>query len=51
MMGDNANNLDILCMQMVKVIDNGKEQKMSKRAGTSITLRNMVPVLVVAIFP
>ncbi|WP_308149955.1 arginine--tRNA ligase [Spiroplasma sp. AdecLV25b] len=45
MMGHNANNLDILCMQMVKVIDNGKEQKMSKRAGTSITLRNMLDII------
>lgn len=45
MMGHNANNLDILCMQMVKVIDNGKEQKMSKRAGTSITLGNMLSII------
>lgn len=45
MMNHNANNLNILCMQMVKVIDNGKEQKMSKRAGTSITLRNMLEII------
>ncbi|WP_342276162.1 arginine--tRNA ligase [Spiroplasma endosymbiont of Nebria brevicollis] len=45
MIGHNANNLDILCMQMVKVIDNGKEQKMSKRAGTAITLRNMLDII------
>lgn len=45
MMNHNANNLNILCMQMVKVIENGKEQKMSKRAGTSITLRNMLEII------
>lgn len=42
---NDATKLDILCMQMVKVIDNGKEQKMSKRAGTSITLRHMIDLI------
>ncbi len=45
MLNDDASKLDILCMQMVKVIDNGKEQKMSKRAGTSITLRQMINLI------
>lgn len=45
MLNNDANKLDILCMQMVKVIDNGKEQKMSKRAGTSITLRQMINLI------
>lgn len=45
MLNNDASKLDILCMQMVKVIDNGKEQKMSKRAGTSITLRQMIDLI------
>lgn len=45
MLNNDASKLDILCMQMVKVIDNGKEQKMSKRAGTSITLRHMIDLI------
>ncbi|WDA53990.1 MAG: arginine--tRNA ligase [Spiroplasma endosymbiont of Drosophila atripex] len=45
MLNNDATKLDILCMQMVKVIDNGKEQKMSKRAGTSITLRHMIDLI------
>lgn len=45
MLNNDASKLDILCMQMVKVIDNGKEQKMSKRAGTSITLRQMINLI------
>ncbi|BDT02852.1 arginine--tRNA ligase [Spiroplasma ixodetis] len=45
MLNNDATKLDILCIQMVKVIDNGKEQKMSKRAGTSITLRHMIDLI------
>lgn len=45
MLNNDTNKLDILCMQMVRVIDNGKEQKMSKRAGTSITLRQMIALI------
>lgn len=45
MLNNDANKLNILCMQMVKVVDNGKEQKMSKRAGTSITLRHMIKLI------
>lgn len=42
MLGHDISKLHILCMQMVRIIDNGKEQKMSKRAGTSITLKTML---------
>lgn len=45
MLNNDVNKLNILCMQMVKVIDNGKEQKMSKRAGTSITLKKMMDTI------
>ena len=45
MLNNDASKLDILCMQMVKVIDNGKEQKMSKREGKSITLRHMIDLI------
>lgn len=40
--GYNPKNLDILIMQLVRLLENGKEVKMSKRTGKSITLRDLI---------
>jgi len=39
---DPAKNLQVLIGQMVKIIENGEELKLSKRAGTIITLEELV---------
>ena len=39
------NMLDIVTMQMVKLLKNGKEFKMSKRTGESLTLKELVDTL------
>lgn len=44
-LGHAGEQLDILPTQMVRVVKDGKEQKMSKRAGTSITLRELLNVI------
>ena len=41
-MTDGKGNLDMPLCAMVSVLDNGKPVKMSKRAGTYITLRDMI---------
>ena len=38
-------NLDILTVQLVKLIKDGKEFKMSKRAGTSFTLNELISIV------
>lgn len=41
--GDDPNyNIDVLIGQMVKIMENGEELKLSKRAGTIITLEELV---------
>lgn len=42
MLGHNENDLDVLLLQMVKVIQNGEEVKMSKRSGKAITLSDLM---------
>jgi len=39
---DPAYNIDVLIGQMVKIMENGEELKLSKRAGTIITLEELV---------
>ena len=39
---DPAHNIDVLIGQMVKIMENGEELKLSKRAGTIITLEELV---------
>ena len=39
---DPSYNIDVLIGQMVKIIENGEELKLSKRAGTIITLEELV---------
>ncbi|MEP5758125.1 MAG: arginine--tRNA ligase [Litoreibacter sp.] len=41
-LSDNKVSLDIKLTQLVKLYENGKEFKMSKRAGTFVTLRDVV---------
>jgi arginyl-tRNA synthetase len=38
----NAAELDVLLCQMVKVLNNGEPVKMSKRAGTFVTMRDLI---------
>ncbi|AKJ20577.1 arginine--tRNA ligase [Mycoplasmopsis synoviae] len=40
----NDSNLDILTLQLVRLIKNGQEFKMSKRKGTSVTLKDLLKV-------
>lgn len=42
---NNENNLVILCMQLVRLIKNGEEFKMSKRKGTSFWLREFIDLV------
>lgn len=42
MVGGNANLIDVELLQMVRVIENGEEVKMSKRSGKSITLIDLI---------
>ncbi|VEU70261.1 arginine--tRNA ligase [Mycoplasmopsis glycophila] len=41
-LGHNPNNLDIYTIQLVRLIKDGQEFKMSKRAGTSVTLEDLL---------
>lgn len=40
--GYNPDNLEILIMQLVRLLENGTEVKMSKRTGKSITIRDLI---------
>lgn len=40
--GNNPENLEVLIMQLVRLLENGKEVKMSKRTGKSITIRDLI---------
>ena len=40
--GVDSNRLEIQIMQMVRLMENGKEVKMSKRTGNAITLREIM---------
>ncbi len=40
--GFNKDNIDVVVMQLVKLFQNGKEVKMSKRAGTYVTLDELL---------
>lgn len=42
MVGKQSNILEVEILQMVKVIQNGEEVKMSKRSGRAITLRDII---------
>lgn len=44
-LGLNDNNLVVLCMQLVRLIKNGEEFKMSKRKGTSFFLSEFVKMV------
>ncbi|MGL4950935.1 MAG: arginine--tRNA ligase [Mycoplasma sp.] len=44
-LGYNPNDLNIVCMQMVKLIKDGEPFKMSKRTGQSLTLKDLVSAL------
>ena len=41
-LGIDKDKLVIICMQMVKLLKDGKEFKMSKRTGTSLTTRDLI---------
>ncbi|MEA4276403.1 arginine--tRNA ligase [Mycoplasma sp. 21DD0573] len=41
-LGYNPDNLDILTIQLVRLIKDGEEFKMSKRAGTAVTLQDLL---------
>ena len=41
-LGIDKDKLIIICMQMVKLLKDGKEFKMSKRSGTSLTTRDLI---------
>ena len=42
MIGGNSNLLDVELLQMVRVLEDGEEIKMSKRSGKAITLRDLI---------
>ena len=42
MIGGNSNLLDVELLQMVRVLEDGQEIKMSKRSGKAITLRDLI---------
>lgn len=42
MVGGNSNLIDVEILQMVRVIENGEEVKMSKRSGKAITLIDLI---------
>jgi len=42
MVGGNSNLIDIEILQMVRVLENGEEVKMSKRSGKAITLADLI---------
>ncbi len=42
MVGGNSDTLEVELLQMVKVIQDGEEVKMSKRSGKAITLRDLI---------
>jgi arginyl-tRNA synthetase len=42
MVGGNSDTLEVELLQMVKVLQNGEEVKMSKRSGKAITLRDLI---------
>ncbi|WP_036453099.1 arginine--tRNA ligase [Mycoplasma buteonis] len=44
-LGHNPENLDIYTIQLVRLIKEGQEFKMSKRAGTSVTLQDLMEVV------
>ncbi len=44
-LGYNPDDLIVVCMQMVKLMKNGQEFKMSKRTGNSLTTRDLVEAL------
>ncbi|QBF34649.1 arginine--tRNA ligase [Mycoplasmopsis phocirhinis] len=44
-LGNNSDKLIILCMQLVRLIKNGEEFKMSKRRGTSFWLREFIDLV------
>lgn len=44
-LGFNPDDLIVVCMQMVKLMKNGEEFKMSKRTGNSLTTRDLVQAL------
>ncbi len=43
--GINPNNLIIITLQMVRLVKNGKEFKMSKRTGQSLTTRDLIDAI------
>lgn len=42
MVGGNSNLIDVEILQMVRVLENGEEVKMSKRSGKAITLSDLL---------
>lgn len=45
MVGGNSNLLDVEILQMVRVLENGEEVKMSKRSGKAITLVDLIDMV------
>lgn len=41
-LGYNADQLDIDIMQMIRMVENGQEVKMSKRTGNAVTIRDLI---------
>ncbi|ADE19957.1 arginine--tRNA ligase [Mycoplasma crocodyli] len=44
-LGENPDDLVVLCMQLVRLVKNGEEYKMSKRKGTSFYLRDFIDLV------
>jgi arginyl-tRNA synthetase len=44
-LGENPEKLEIEIMQMVRLIENGEEVKMSKRTGKAVTLRELIDTI------
>ncbi len=44
-LGYNEDIMNVICMQMVRLVKNGQEFKMSKRSGQSLTLKDLVNTL------
>ena len=44
-LGENPDKLEIQIMQLVRLIENGEEVKMSKRTGKAVTLRDLIDMI------
>jgi len=44
-LGYDPNNLEIVCAQVMKLVKNNQEFKLSKRSGQSLTIKDLVEII------